>query len=165
VILYNRKYKNIYNCLSHNIFTSLSLHHAGKNSLPRKALAALLNARARTSQTHGKSAFLKCFRQLRVIKLGGKWPESPRLDDETLPLGLTVMTVTDPCATLKRSHADGGSCSARMKKYLMTFPWHTNNVTVVLSSPGSARCTHRSKPFEIRAPSFSKLSLEGFHSL
>mmetsp|Transcript_22957 Transcript_22957/g.59916 ORF Transcript_22957/g.59916 Transcript_22957/m.59916 type:complete len:128 (-) Transcript_22957:689-1072(-) len=63
--------------------------------------------------------------QLNVTIPGGIKPASPSPVTETFPLARMEMTVTEQLATDSLSHADGGSCSARITKYLMTFPWQT----------------------------------------
>ena len=43
-------------------------------------------------------------------------PTSPNVASETLPSGLTLKCVMLQCASDMRSHASGGSCSARHTK-------------------------------------------------
>lgn len=53
-----------------------------------------------------------------IISFVGMNPASPSVSTETLPFGRIEITVMEQLATAILSHADGGSCSARMKKYL-----------------------------------------------
>ena len=50
---------------------------------------------------------------------------SPNSRQLTVPVGRIVKYVREQLNVQRRSHASGGSCSARQKKYRMTLPWHT----------------------------------------
>lgn len=53
-----------------------------------------------------------------IMSLSGIKPASPTVCTDTFPFDRMLMMVMEQLATEILSHADGGSCSARITKYL-----------------------------------------------